>query len=80
MTIQLASDFLFWCTAINYGLLLVWSFAYWMARQQLHRVWSLWFPLSAEQFDRLGFVLIGVYKVGILLFNLIPFIALQLAR
>lgn len=80
MSIEAARNALLWCTVINYALLLVWSVAYVVARERVHRLWGYWFRLSAEQFDMLGFVSIAVYKVGVLLFNLVPCIALQLIR
>jgi hypothetical protein len=34
--------------------------------------------LSTEQFDAVNFAGIALYKVGILLFNLVPWIALRI--
>jgi hypothetical protein len=39
---------------------------------------SRWFHLSVEQFDALHYAGIALYKIGILLFNLVPYIALRL--
>jgi hypothetical protein len=41
-----------------------------------HRVYGHRFHLSPDQFDALNLALIVLYKVGILLFNLAPFVAL----
>jgi hypothetical protein len=57
----------------------VWAVTYRLARERVHRLWGRWFRLSAEQFDSLSFTVMGVYKVGILLFNLVPYVALRLA-
>ena len=35
-----------------------------------------WFRLSDEQFDSLHYLGMSIYKIGILLFNLVPFIVL----
>ena len=45
----------------------------------LYRLWGRWFRLSAEQFDACSFAGIVLYKIGILLFNLVPCIALRIA-
>jgi hypothetical protein len=40
----------------------------------LHRVW---FKLTNEQFNVIHYAGMGIYKIGILLFNLVPLIALS---
>jgi hypothetical protein len=35
-----------------------------------------WFRLSVEHFDALYYLAISLYKLGIVLFNLVPFLAL----
>ena len=37
-----------------------------------------WFKLSAETFDAIHYSGMAVYKIGILLFNLVPLVALFL--
>ena len=76
MNVETAKEFLLWCAIINYGLVLAWFLPIAFARERLYR---LWFRLSAEQFDALSFIGIAVYKVGILLFNVVPYIALVIA-
>ncbi len=44
---------------------------------QLH---SRWFHLSREQFDALHYASMALYKLGILLLNLVPYIALRVVR
>jgi len=46
----------------------------------MHGVHSRWFHLSVEQFDALHYAGMALYKLGILLFNLVPYIALRLVR
>jgi hypothetical protein len=76
MSIDLAREFLLWCTIINYGILLVWFGFFVLARDWILRLHGRWFRLSREQFDALHYGAIAVYKLGILLFNLVPLIAL----
>ena len=47
---------------------------------RLYRLWGRWFQLPREQFDALNFGGMTLYKIGILLFNIVPCIALYLVR
>ena len=76
MTLEIVRGTLMWCTIINYVLLTVWAFAYLFLRASLHRLWNLWFRLSPEQYDILNFIGLTIYKLGIFLFNLVPWVAL----
>ena len=76
MSIEVARGALLWCALINYGLLLVWFLLLALPHQWLYRLWGRWFRLSTEQFDTVNFAGIVLYKTGILLFNLVPYVAL----
>ena len=79
MSIQLARNTLLWCTVINYALLLIWFMLYALPHAWLYRIWGRWFRLTVGQFDTLNFAGIVLYKLGILLLNLVPLGALYLA-
>ena len=79
MSLEVARSALLWCTVINYGLLLIWFLLYVLPHVWLHRLWGRWFHLTAEQFDAFNFAGILLYKLGIILFNLVPCIALYVA-
>jgi hypothetical protein len=76
MCIETVRGALLWCAVINYGLLLLWFLLFTLPQGWMYRLWSRWFRLPAEQFDGLNYALMGMYKMGILLFNLIPYVAL----
>jgi hypothetical protein len=78
MSIEMARNALLWCTVLNYGLLVVWFLLYALAHEWLYRLWGRWFRLTAEQLDTINFAGIVLYKVGILLFNLVPYVALRI--
>ena len=71
--------FLLWSTAINYAVLIVWFVVFVYARDWLYRAHSRWFKFPTETFDALNYAGIAVYKIGILLLNVVPLIALYLA-
>jgi hypothetical protein len=76
MSIEAAREVLLWCTIIDYGVLLVWFLAFVFAHDWLHRMHGRWFHLSRDQFDALHYGGMAVFKIGILLFNLVPLVAL----
>jgi hypothetical protein len=78
MTLALTRTFLLWCTAVNYGILLIWFLAFASGHEWMLRLHGRWFRLSRDQFDALHYAGMSVYKIGILLFNLVPFIALSI--
>ncbi len=76
----MARNTLLWCTVINYALLGLWFALYVLPHTWLHRLWGHWFRLTTEQFDAINFAGVAIYKVGILLFNLVPYVALTMVR
>lgn len=77
MRIEDMRTMLLWCTLINYGILLVWFLLFALARDGMQRLHARWFRLSGEQFDALHYAGMAIYKIGVLLFNLVPFIVLN---
>ncbi len=44
----------------------------------MRRFHGRWFRLSDERFDALHYAGMSIYKIGVLLFNLVPWLALEL--
>lgn len=78
MTINELKEFLLWSTAINYGVLLLWFGVFVLAHDWVYRTQTRWFKLSVETFDALHYMGISIYKLGIVLFNLVPLVVLYL--
>ena len=78
MSLIMLSDFLLWCTVINYGILLMWFLVYAAGRTWLVNLHGRWFHLAATQFDAVNYAGMAVYKIGILLLNLVPYIAVRI--
>ncbi|MEZ5566411.1 MAG: hypothetical protein R3F24_13320 [Gammaproteobacteria bacterium] len=76
MNIALLKDLLLWCLLANYGVLLVWFAAFAFGRKWLYGLHSRWFNITPEAFDLVHYAGMAIYKVGILLFNLVPLAAL----
>jgi hypothetical protein len=80
MSIEMTRRVLLWCTVINYAVLLVWFLFFNLAHDFIYLLHSRWFRLPAEQFDTIHYAGMAIYKIGILLFNLVPYVALLIVR
>ena len=78
MNIEILRNMLLWSTVINYGLLLMWAFFFVLAHDWLYRLHSKLVRVSVEQYDALNYGGMLLFKIGILLFNLVPYIALRI--
>jgi len=78
MTVNELKEFLLWSTAINYGVLFLWFGVFVFAHAWLYRMHTRWFKLSVETFDALNYVGVSIYKIGVVLLNLVPLIVLYI--
>lgn len=79
MTVEVLSRILLACTLINYGVLVLWFALFVLARDLLRRLHGRWFRLSEPVFDAVHYGGMGIYKLLIFMFCLVPWIALQVA-
>jgi len=80
MDIQTLSSFFMWCTILN-ACLLVFSFlmlAY--AGDFVYRMHGKSFPMPRERFNGVIYSFIGFYKILLIVFNLVPWIALEIIK
>jgi hypothetical protein len=80
MTLEIARSFFLWCSIINYALLLIWALPVMFWRDGVYRLWGRRFRLSLEQFDVMNIGGIALYKMGVILFNVVPCIALYIVK
>ena len=78
MSIKEMRNVFLWCALINYCVLLVWWLFFVLGPGLKYHFWSGWIHLSVEQFGLISLVGIMLYKIGILLFNVVPAIALHI--
>ena len=79
MTLELVRSTLMWCTVINFGLLIVWFVGFLVARDWIRRLHGTWFKLSEESFDVIHYAAMAIFKLLIIVFNLVPYVALLIA-
>jgi hypothetical protein len=78
MPLEIVRDVLLWCTIINYGALICWFLLFRFAHGWTYRLHGRWFQMPVEHFDSIHYAGIAIYKIGIILFNLVPYIALRI--
>ena len=71
-------ELLLYSLVFNYALLMIWFGMFSLAHDRMYRLHSRWFRLSAETFDALHYAGMSCYKIGIILLNIAPLIALWL--
>ena len=78
MSTNEVKDVLLWCVGLNYAVLFIWFGVFVFAHDWMYGMHSRWFKLSVEAFDTIHYTGLSVYKIGIILLNLVPLIALFL--
>ena len=76
MDIQTLTAFFMWCTILNLALLVLSLLICLGAGDWIYSMHGKWFSISRETFNVAIYSFLGLYKVFILVFNLIPYIAL----
>ena len=80
MTVELLREVLGWCTVINFALQLVWWLLFSFAHDWVYRCHCKWVKVDipVETFDALNYGGMGLYKLAIFMFNLVPYLALRI--
>ncbi len=80
MTIEMWREMLLWCTLLNVAVLIFWFFLYVFGRRFVRSVHGRWFAIPPEQIDAVQYLLMGIYRLAIIVFCLMPLIALHIMR
>lgn len=78
MDLMTLTEFLKWCSIINFGFLLYIALVLMLFPSFVYQMHSKFFRLSRESFDVVIYSFIGVYKIFFFFFNLVPYLALKL--
>lgn len=68
-----------WSTLINFAVLTWWFAWFALARDTVRQMHGRWFDIPDAQFDAIHYGGMAIYKLGIILFNLVPYLALRIA-
>ena len=77
-SIETLTAFLGWCSVINIGLLTLASIFLVLIHGPISKIHAKMFGLSEEDISRAYFQYLAQYKIAILVFNLVPYIALKI--
>jgi hypothetical protein len=80
MNIETLRAFFMWCTIIDGAILVLWTAVLASAPGWVYRMHGRWFPMSREAFNIVMYAFLGAFKLLILAFNVVPFVALTLAE
>ena len=78
MTVQMLQSFFMWCSIINVVLLMLMFFIITTAKEWTYKIHSRWFNISKENFDLVLYCFLGLYKLLVWIFCIIPWIALSI--
>lgn len=78
MSIYQIREMLMWCSIINAGLLIFSFVIVTAARKLVCRTHCKLFNITEQQFSGAIYSFIGVYKLLVFIFNIVPFIAISI--
>jgi len=67
-----------WCTAINIGILFISTIFIAALREPISHLHAMMFGLSEVDVLRAYFQYLGQFKIAVIVFNLVPYIALKI--
>ncbi len=68
--------FFMWCTIINGGFMILTSLLLTFAGNLIYRIHSRWFKMPREAFNIVIYSFIGLYKIFLMVFCLVPYVVL----
>lgn len=78
MDITALKMFFMWCTIINVGILLVSLFMCIFLKDFLYQLNNKCFSISSDAFNAICCLFVSFYKMLIIIFNIVPLIALMI--
>ena len=78
MTLEIIRDVLACCSLINIVLLIIWFLFFIYAHDFMYRFHGKWFKLSEGTFDAIHYGSIAFFEIVILVFNIVPYLALRI--
>ena len=78
MTLEITRRVFAWCAVMNIGLLIWWFLFFMLAHDWMYRMHKKWFSLSQETFDTIHYAGMAAFKMGTLLFCLVPYLAMHI--
>jgi hypothetical protein len=80
MTIDIIRDCLFLSSLMNIGLLVLAALIYRFGRGFVYRIHGRWYKVPEESFNTVFYGGMLFYKICILVFNIVPYLALRILK
>lgn len=77
MDLQTLTAFFMWCTVVDGALFLLWTAFIVGAPDLTYRIQSRFVHIERARYDELIYAFLGLFKIGLIFFNLTPWIALS---
>ena len=78
MSIEQLISFLAWCTLLNFAFLIFASIALMAMRNSIAAIHSRMFGIDKSDLQTIYFKYLAYYKIAIIVFNLVPYLALRI--
>ena len=78
MDILLAKTFFMWCSILGFGLMLFWSTFVFFVPDLVFKLQSYFMTLERKTYDMAMYCFLGGFKLLIIIFFLIPYVALEI--
>jgi hypothetical protein len=76
MDYEMLTEFLFWCSAVNIVVLIFVSIMVKVAGVWFYETREKWFAIPEDRFLVVVYAVLGVYKMLIIFFNIVPWAVL----
>ena len=80
MTFETIRNIFAWSLTINLGLLILWFLIISVASEWTYKLHNIFFKLSRESFHSINYGGIIFYKLLVIVFNLVPYIAMHIVK
>ncbi|MHC4118219.1 MAG: DUF6868 family protein [Planctomycetota bacterium] len=78
MDVGMLTRFFMWCTILNMGLLALSFLILAVAGDSMYKIHSKWFPMPRETYNVLLFSWLAIYKIIVIVFNVMPWAVLAI--
>ena len=78
MELELLKDVLFYSWIFNLAIMFLWVGLMAFARNWVHKMHGVFFPMPIEKFNELHYLMFGHYKLAILIFSFAPWLGLKI--
>jgi len=66
-----------WCSLIYIILFSIWALFFMVGRNWLYKLHNKWFAMPIERFNVIHYVLMGIFKIILIVFFLVPYLVLR---